>query len=65
MTPDIKYTPTDIDGLVTPEFEGVPPQYNTDMSYTRVGNVVTISGSITLGNDRQQQVSALKPLEAK
>ena len=60
MTPDIKYTPTDVDGLVTPEFEGDPPQYNMDMTYTRVGNVVTISGSITLGNDSQQQIRALK-----
>jgi len=35
-------------------------QYNMDATYTRVGNVVTISGSILLGNDAQQHIRALK-----
>lgn len=59
MKPEIEYLPTGIDGLVTPVFKCDPPQYNMDATYTRVGNVVTISGSIPLGNDAQQHIRAL------
>jgi len=44
VNPEIEYKPTDIDGLVTPVFNGDGPKWNMpDVAYTRVGSVVTIT----------------------